>query len=73
MLNEQISNLLKDKICIAESKLLKTIGFDFDTILPYEYLDNVIKKFVPNDISEMIFYTSKVHFFKFYKFQAFFL
>ena len=39
-------NQIREKVCIAESKVLKTIQFDFDIILPYEYLDTIIKKFI---------------------------
>jgi len=46
LINEKVMNDIKNKICIAESKVLKTIHFDFEIIVPYVYLENMVKNFV---------------------------
>lgn len=41
-------SLIKDKICIAESKVIKTIEFDFDIKLGYDYIE-YFQKFVEKE------------------------
>ena len=36
---------LKEKLCIAEAIILRTIGFNFNFTLPFDYLDILVKTF----------------------------
>lgn len=38
-MNDQILQAIKDKICIGEAKLLRTIGFNFNIQMPFDFLD----------------------------------
>ena len=51
---------IQNKICIAESRLLKVIEFDFDIKLPFDYIEVVCKKCVPKKIDEEVYHTVKI-------------
>lgn len=51
---------IQNKICIAESRLLKVIEFDFDIKLPFDYIEVVCKKCVPKKIDEDVYHTVKI-------------
>ncbi len=45
LVTEYTDNKVREKICIAETCVLKTIAFKLDIVLPFDYLDSLIKKF----------------------------
>lgn len=45
MLNDSILSRLREQVCIAESNVLKTIGFNFEIPTPYDYLEPLIRKY----------------------------
>lgn len=64
-LNDVILKKLKEKICIAESKLLRVLDYDFEVDLPYDFLDVLVKKFCDKGFRsifniENVFYITKI-------------
>jgi hypothetical protein len=55
MLNDQLLLKLREQVCIAESNLLKTIGFDFEITTPYDYLEALIRKYYNKGRNFIIF------------------
>ncbi|KAL4460518.1 hypothetical protein ABPG74_000269 [Tetrahymena malaccensis] len=61
IMNDTIYQQIKNKICIAESKLLKAIQFEFDIQLPFDFLQTIIEFCNEKDQDkERIYYATKV-------------
>lgn len=44
-MSDEIKLDLKQKFCFIENEILQNIGFDFDIILPYDYLEEINHEF----------------------------
>ena len=44
-LNDVLLKKIREKICLAETKLLRILDYDFEMVLPFDYLDVLVKKF----------------------------
>lgn len=51
---------IQNKICIAESRLLKVIEFDFDIRLPFDYIDVLCKRCIHKKREEDLYHTIKI-------------
>lgn len=62
IMNDSIYQQIKDKICIAESKILKAIAYELEIHLPFDYLHAVMSIFgLPReDHKERIFTATKI-------------
>ena len=45
VLDESLCNKLKDKVCIAESLILKSLKYELNFEMPYNFLDDLCKKY----------------------------
>ena len=62
MLDDLILNKLREQVCIAESNVLKTIGFDFEIITPYDYLETLIRKYYnKGKLNLLIFFINSLY------------
>ena len=48
LLDDDLQYQIKEEICMAEFQLLKTIGFNFEYSMPYDFLDYLISNFYDN-------------------------
>ncbi|CAK79068.1 unnamed protein product (macronuclear) [Paramecium tetraurelia] len=60
MANEALMQSLQNKLCIAESRILKVIEYEFDIKLPNDYIEVICKKCVPKKFEEATFHTLKI-------------
>lgn len=58
--NDEAIEKIKNKICIAESKILKIIEYDFDIQIASDFLDILLKRFSKKEISEQLYYITKI-------------
>lgn len=45
-----ILGILKEKLCIAEALILRTIGFNFNFTLPFDFLDILVRTYYSKGI-----------------------
>jgi len=50
-LDDKFSNKFKEKLCNYEMQILKTIGFNLDLPLPYDYLETIIRKYYEDGLN----------------------
>lgn len=60
MANEAMMQSIQNKLCIAESRILKVIEYEFDIRLPTDYIEVICKKCVPKKYEEATFHTLKI-------------
>ena len=56
-LTEEKQIKIKEKICIAEGDIIKLIGYNFNIIMPFDYLDILVRKYYRN---KGIFFIKKI-------------
>jgi hypothetical protein len=59
IIDENIINPLREKICIAEATILKTIKYNLNFEMPYPYLDELSKKYF-RDANREVYYLSRM-------------
>jgi hypothetical protein len=59
MLDEKIIETLREKICIAESVILKTLKYNLNFEMPYPYLDELVKKYF-KESNKDVYYISRM-------------
>lgn len=59
IIDDSILGKLREQICVAESSILKTIKYNLNFDLPYQYLDELNKRY-PKEINRDIFYLSRM-------------
>jgi hypothetical protein len=59
IIDEQIINGLREKICIAEAGILKTIKYNLNFEMPYPYLDELSKKYF-RETNREVYYMSRM-------------
>jgi hypothetical protein len=59
IIDEHIINGLREKICIAEASILKTIKYNLNFEMPYPYLDELSKKYF-RDTNREVYYLSRM-------------
>lgn len=60
MANEALMQSIQNKLCIAESRIVKVIEYEFDLKLPNDYIEVICKKCVPKKYEEATFHTLKI-------------
>ena len=59
ILDDALCNALKEKICIAESALLKTLNYELNFDMPYLFLDDLCKRYYRETHTE-IYHVSRL-------------
>ncbi|KAM3129102.1 hypothetical protein pb186bvf_018814 [Paramecium bursaria] len=60
MANEAVMLSIQNKLCIAESRILKVIEYDFDIRIPNDYVEVICKRCVQKSKEEHTFHTIKI-------------
>ena len=59
IIDDSILGKLREQICVAESSILKTIKYNLNFDLPYQYLDELNKRY-PKEIGREVFYMARM-------------